>query len=104
MKLYIFAFFGLFLTLNLNAQAPETKEDSLKIREIYSAALVNGKAYNWLDHLSNKIGGRLSGSLNAQKAVEYTKTQLEELGLDKVWLQPVMVPKWTRGALSLIHI
>src|SRR5699024_2396038 len=23
--------------------------------------------------------------------------RLKELGLDKVWLQPVMVPKWTRG-------
>lgn len=60
-------------------------------------SLLNGKSYQWLDHLSNEIGGRLSGSYNAQKAVEYTRAQLEELGLDKVWLQPVMVPKWTRG-------
>ncbi|PKD18198.1 peptidase M28 [Salegentibacter salinarum] len=104
MKKYIFAIFGLFLTINLNAQAPEAKEDSLKIREIYSAALVHGQAYDWLDHLSNKIGGRLSGSLNAQKAVEYTKAQLEELGLNKVWLQPVMVPKWTRGGREHAYI
>ncbi|TDN87214.1 PA domain-containing protein [Salegentibacter sp. 24] len=98
MKKYIFATFFLIFTLSLAAQTPQVKEDSLKIREIYDAALVNGKSYQWLEHLSNNIGSRLSGSLNAQEAVEYTKAQLEELGLDKVWLQPVMVPKWTRGA------
>ena len=47
--------------------------------------------------MSNQIGGRLSGSVQAQQAVDYTKKQLEDLGLDKVWLQPVMVPKWNRG-------
>ena len=35
------------------------------IRKMYDVALTNGKSYNWLDHLSNQIGGRLSGSLNA---------------------------------------
>jgi hypothetical protein len=104
MKKYLFAIFCLVLTLNLNAQAKETKEDSLQIRELYDAALVKGQAYEWLEHLSNNIGGRLSGSLNAQKAVEYTKAQLEELGLDKVWLQPVMVPKWTRGVREHAYI
>ena len=72
-------------------------EDSLTIRNIYDMALLNGKSYDWLDYLSNNIGGRLSGTLNAEKAVQYTKAELDKLGLDKVWLQPVMVPKWTRG-------
>jgi len=36
-------------------------------------SLLNGKSYEWLDHLSNQIGGRLSGSFNAEQAVEYTK-------------------------------
>ncbi len=72
-------------------------QDSLTIRSIYDMALLNGKSYDWLDYLSNNIGGRLSGTLNAEKAVQYTKAELDKLGLDKVWLQPVMVPKWTRG-------
>ncbi len=67
-------------------------------------SLLNGKSYEWLDYLSNEIGGRLSGSYEAQQAVEYTKVQLEELGLDKVWLQPVMVPKWTRGEREFAYI
>ena len=72
-------------------------EDSLTIRSMYDVALLHGKSYDWLDHLSNKIGGRLSGTINAEMAVKYTQAELEKLGLDKVWLQPVMVPKWTRG-------
>ena len=71
--------------------------DSITIRSIYDKALLNGKSYDWLDHLSNEIGGRLSGSQEAERAVNYTKEELDKLGLDKVWLQPVMVPKWKRG-------
>lgn len=78
--------------------------DSLTIRKIYDMSLLNGKSYAWLDHLSNEIGGRLSGSYNAQQAVEYTKAELEELGLDKVWLQPVMVPKWTRDEREFAYV
>ncbi|WP_034057221.1 M20/M25/M40 family metallo-hydrolase [Lacinutrix jangbogonensis] len=74
-----------------------SQNDKETLKTIYSQSLTNGKAYNWLDHLSNKIGGRLSGSISAEKAVQYTKSELEKLGLDKVWLQDVMVPKWERG-------
>lgn len=85
------------------------QEDALKgdadiIKNIYKTSLLNGKTYAWLDHLSNQIGARLSGSLNAQKAVEWTKEELEQLGLDKVWLQSVMVPKWTRGVTEFAYI
>ena len=73
--------------------------DEKVFREIYSNSLTQGKSYEWLDYLSNQIGGRLSGSLNAERAVNWTKSELELLGLDKVWLQPVMVPKWVRGCL-----
>jgi hypothetical protein len=71
--------------------------DEKKLKEIYNQALTNAKCYSWLDYLSNKIGQRLSGSANAEKAILYTKEQLETLGLDRVYLQEVMVPKWVRG-------
>lgn len=73
------------------------QEDEAVLKSIYSTSLTNGMSYHWLDYLANKIGGRLSGSKNAELAVNYTKAELEKLGLDKVWLQPVMVPKWERG-------
>ncbi|WP_289024077.1 M20/M25/M40 family metallo-hydrolase [uncultured Salegentibacter sp.] len=104
MRRYIITAFSILFSVSLIAQNHEVKEDSIKIRQFYNAALVKGQAYKWLDHLSNNIGGRLSGSLNAQRAVEFTKAELEDLGLDKVWLQPVMVPKWTRGAREHAYI
>ena len=54
--------------------------------------------------MSNKVGARLSGSIGAQKGVEYTKAQLETLGLDRVYLQEVMVPKWVRGEKEEAYI
>lgn len=96
-KLYITA---LFFTTVLFSQS----EDSKMVKSIYDTSLLNGNSYAWLDHLSNQIGGRLSGSYNAEKAVKYTKEQLEGLGLDRVWLQPVMVPKWVRGAKEYAYI
>ncbi|WP_224490862.1 M20/M25/M40 family metallo-hydrolase [Robertkochia flava] len=90
----------LLLPLALLAQT----EDQRQIEEIFSQSLTNGKSYSWLDYLSNQIGGRLSGSLNAERAVTYTKQEMESLGLDRVWLQPVMVPKWTRGVKEYAYI
>ncbi len=72
-------------------------KDEQALKDIYKSSLTNAKCYPWLDHLSNTIGSRLSGSRGAEKAVMYAKAQLETLGLDKVYLQEVMVPKWVRG-------
>ena len=79
-------------------------EDEKQLKSIYDLALTEGKAYDWLNYLSNQIGGRLSGSVQAQQAVDYTKEQLDSLGLDRAWLQPVMVPKWVRGTPEFAYI
>lgn len=94
----------LIVVLLIGFQGFAQTEDQKQIKKIYDAALTNGKSYDWLNYLSNQIGGRLSGSLQAQLAVEYTKSQLDSLGLDRVWLQPVMVPKWVRGTPEFAYI
>ncbi|WP_346881211.1 M20/M25/M40 family metallo-hydrolase [uncultured Algibacter sp.] len=81
-----------------------SQSDEAFLKTIYTQSLTNGKSYDWLNHLSNQIGSRLSGSLGAKKAVAYTKEELEKLGIDKVWLQPVMVPRWVRGAKEYAFI
>ncbi|WP_445736732.1 M20/M25/M40 family metallo-hydrolase [Mariniflexile sp.] len=81
-----------------------SQTDEAILKKLYQTSLTNGKSYDWLNHLSNQIGSRLSGSLGAERAVAYTKEELEKLGLDKVWLQPVMVPKWVRGATEYAYI
>ncbi|MDJ0644523.1 MAG: M20/M25/M40 family metallo-hydrolase [Flavobacteriaceae bacterium] len=92
-----------FFSLTLTAQ-PNYEQDSVKIRRIFDKALLEGKSYQWLHHLSKKIGHRLSGSEGEKKAVAWGKGALEKLGLDKVWLQPVTVPHWIRGAKEEAHI
>ncbi|WP_299184556.1 M20/M25/M40 family metallo-hydrolase [uncultured Aquimarina sp.] len=98
--------FILFITFSFSSysQKDNRKEDSIAIKKFYNASLLEGKSYSWLDYLSNQIGPRLSGSLNAQKAVEWTEQELKDVGLDKVWLQSVMVPKWTRGVTEFAYI
>lgn len=96
-------YFSTLLALLFSFQV-SAQSDAQNLKSIYNNALTNGKSYEWLRHLSNNIGSRLSGSFGAEQAVAYTKEELEKLGLDKVWLQPVMVPKWVRGLPEFAYI
>ena len=91
MKKYIIILI-FFSFLNLNSQ-----DDKEIIKRIFDNSMSKSKSYELLDHLSNEIGGRLSGSLNAERAVKWSKDELSKRGFDRVWLQEVMVPKWVRG-------
>ena len=78
--------------------------DSLFIRKLYDEALANGHSYQNLEYLCKKIGPRLSGSANAQKAVEWAKKLMDGYGFDRVFLQEMMVPHWVRGDKELAYI
>ena len=78
--------------------------DSIIIRKIYTEALSNGLAYGWLDHLVNNIGGRLSGSPEAEKAVLYVENELNAVNPDRIFKQDVMVPHWVRGAKETAEV
>ncbi len=85
--------FGCLFSLGVKAQ----NGDSIIIRKIADDVLINGTAYQNLRYLCKKIGHRLSGSLQAQKAVKATAKMLKEAGADTVYLQACMVPHWIRG-------
>ncbi|PWH85913.1 M20/M25/M40 family metallo-hydrolase [Brumimicrobium oceani] len=80
-----------------NAQEIKTKEDSMMLRNIYTEALENGKAYEDLRSLCKDIGARLSGSVSAEMAVQWGYHRLKKYDFDSVYLQEVMVPHWERG-------
>ena len=73
------------------------KQDSIVIKNIFNTVLTNGQSYQWLDYLSNEIGGRLSGSHESIAAILWGERLMQDLRFDKVWLQDVMVPNWYRG-------
>jgi hypothetical protein len=93
-----------FFILFFNASLSQDSIHEGQIREIYDYALNNAKSYEWLDFLCNQIGGRMAGTLNAERAVRWGKNELNKLDLDKVYLQNVMVPKWVRGSFEYASI
>ena len=68
-----------------------------QLASIKAAAMTDDYAYRQLAHLTENIGARPSGSLQAKAAVEYVADELRKLGLD-VHLEEVKVPHWVRGA------
>jgi carboxypeptidase Q len=74
-----------------------SQTDSNTIEKIFQHELRQGQSYFLLEHLSTKIGARLSGSPSAAAAVEWSRQAMQQFA-DTVWLQPVMVPHWVRGA------
>ncbi|MFD2720256.1 M28 family peptidase [Hymenobacter monticola] len=78
------------------ASAPVS--DSVALRKIFNEALLRGESYDNLRYLTGNIGARLSGSPQAQLAVEWGKATMEKAKFDRVYLQEVMVPHWVRGS------
>jgi hypothetical protein len=78
-------------------QLDQQTTDSITIRSLFDEALVNGESYRNLRYLCKVIGHRLSGSSAASEAVDWAKEELEKIGLDRTYLQPIEVPFWTRG-------
>jgi carboxypeptidase Q len=90
-------------TTTADELSAEEKTDSTSIKTLFNAALTQGKSYEWLEDLTQNIGGRLSGSPEAAKAVIWGEQLMKEVGLDSVWLQPVMVPHWVRGEKEIAN-
>jgi len=68
-----------------------------ELSAIKTTALADDYAYRQVAHLTENIGPRPSGSLQAKAAVDYVAGELRALGLT-VQLEEVKVPHWVRGA------
>jgi carboxypeptidase Q len=67
-----------------------------ELRQLQHAALDSDYAYGQVAQLSNNIGPRLSGSVQAAKAVDYVSAELKSLGCE-VTREKIIVPHWVRG-------
>ncbi len=83
-------------TNQTSAANPYSTQLLADLKRIQAAALESDYAYKQVAHLTNNIGPRLSGSAQAQAAVEYVANELRRIGLD-VQLEKVIVPHWVRG-------
>jgi hypothetical protein len=73
-----------------------TPEQVAAMNRIRDAAMTDPYALNELRHLTDNIGPRLSGSPQAQAAVDYVAAEMRALGAS-VTLEKAMVPHWVRG-------
>ncbi|HXZ32947.1 MAG TPA: M20/M25/M40 family metallo-hydrolase [Terriglobales bacterium] len=80
-------------TTQLKPLSPELRNQLIALRD---AALNDEYTYEQTAHLTDNIGPRPVGSVQAQGAVEYVADQLRRLGLD-VQLEEIKVPHWIRG-------
>lgn len=92
---------SLFLLLSVTAIASAQEIDSSFLKKVSDEIMMNGTCYENLRVLTKTIGHRLSGSPQADKAVEWGRKAMEQAGAEKVWLQPVDVPVWIRGHEAL---
>ncbi len=71
--------------------------DTLQLERLSAEIMLHSNSYDNLRVLTKEIGHRLSGSPQAEQAINWGVKALKAAGADSVWLQPVMVPKWIRG-------
>lgn len=73
-----------------------TPDQLATMGRLRDAALIDPYAFNELRHLTDNIGPRLSGSPQAQQAVDYVSAEMRSLGAE-VTLEKALVPHWVRG-------
>ena len=75
------------------AQDASVHSTSIQLRE---AGLASSLAWEIVEGLTTEVGSRLAGTEADHRAVEWTKQKLESLSFDKVWLERIEFPVWTR--------
>ena len=105
LKVLFFTYLFIHSFFSIKAQTSGlNKEDVKVIKGIYDESLTSRDTYKLLDHLCNKIGHRLSGSIGASKAVEWTEMIMNSYSFDKIYKQDLFVPNWKRGDKEEVKI
>lgn len=90
----------------LSAQSNSSKSNSLteqyqsRAARIIETALADSSGFDQLAELCDTFGPRFSATENLEQAIEWALKGLQENGFDNVHGEPVMVPRWVRGAES----
>ena len=87
---------SVFAQRNFQTPAPYSPQLTNELKQIQDAAIKSDYAWNELAHLTNNIGPRPAGSVQATFAAQYVADELRKLGMD-VRLEKVTVPHWVRG-------
>ncbi|XP_031626314.1 carboxypeptidase Q-like [Contarinia nasturtii] len=70
------------------------------VHEIANAIVAgkySGDTWNALAEMTDKFGGRMSGSKSLENAIDYMVDEMKKAGLDNVHTENATVPHWERG-------
>jgi hypothetical protein len=98
MKLFRGALLSLILLLPSVAFAQQSAGSEQISARLAGEVLVNGRAMEYVRTLSDKFGGRLSGSAAYDRSAEWAAEQFRAAGIKDVRLEPFQLEStWTRG-------
>ena len=80
---------------NVGAGAPDAPDPA------EAAAAQDHMAYDIAESLVIEVGPRFAGTEGDRKAVEWALQKLNVLGFENVRAEPVAVPRWQRGAITV---
>ncbi len=82
-----------------SGNSPASVADSYRdaANRIIEAAMMDRGAWEKLEYLCDRIGHRLSGSPQLERAIEWAASEMRKDGLQNVKTPPVQVERWVRG-------
>jgi hypothetical protein len=101
MKTFLFNLFLLLVSFSTIAQSSD--KDALFVKKIHDYTLKEGSCHDNLRTLCKDIGNRLSGTESYDKAAIFCKETLEQLDVDKAYLQECTVKSWERGDAEVVQ-
>jgi carboxypeptidase Q len=82
--------------------SPETRE---AVRQLIGESIMNGKAYEYDEHLADRIGPRLTGSANYMRAADWAVETFKSLGLSNVHTEDwTIAATWEPDGPAVGHI
>ena len=90
-------------------KGPDEDGTKAALTKIAGEGLMNGHAFEFLTELSDNVGARVTGTPEAQKAIDWGATKMKSIGLENVHTEKWQLWRgWKRGAagaelLSPLH-
>src|SRR5262249_45020962 len=96
---------GLLISLTFAAIPGLSSSGRPSDGQILEEALVHGEAFHNLQHITDTIGPRLTGSDNLERAAAYAIEKLKAYGLSNVHREEWQLPStWERGRCSVMLV
>lgn len=96
---------GVLYQTSVYGQTSALDEETINHANILGQKAINSNlGYEVVRSLTTEVGHRMVGTANDAKGVEWAVNKMKEYGFDRVWTEPVTVPRWHRGPVTTASI